>query len=148
MSSITVTLPEQAINCRSGDYLVHKAGASAWRVLWVEGFVLLSPLIPLGSSDSTEFIEEQHLRDSERPPRMGEIQVLVTWFHPMFESEAAAIKAIDHGELGQGVANVCVEIREYTKETTRAYRRAQKKEPCAASTAATAQIQPSGITFT
>jgi len=120
MSSVTVMLPEQAINCRRGDYLVHKADTTAWRVLQVEGFVLLSPLVPLGPRDSTEFIEEQHLRDSEMPPRMGEIQAMVTWFLPLFESKTAAIGAIEHGELGKGVANVCVEIREYTKETTQA----------------------------
>ena len=122
MSATTLLLPPEAVNCRPGDYLLRRESPSRWRVLLVEGFALLSPLVPLGSPDSTEFIEEQHVRDSERPPRAGEIQLLVTWFLQGFESEAAAREAVDRAALEDSVGSVCVEARECTAETTRVYR--------------------------
>jgi hypothetical protein len=119
--SSTFVLPLEAINCRPGDYLLKQEGPSRWRVLLVEGFALLEPLLPLGSRESREFIEEQHVRDSERPPLVGQIQLLVTWFHPTFESEGAAQDAVDRAALGDQVPGVHVEAGACTRETTRVY---------------------------
>jgi hypothetical protein len=123
MSNVTFKLPSGAVNCRSGDYLLQQTGAYVWKVFRVQELIALSRLLPIGGRDATEFLEERHAMDSQKPLGMDEIHVLLTVFAAAFNSEKAAIQAIDVETLGASVSLVCFDIRRFPADNTTIYNR-------------------------
>jgi hypothetical protein len=121
----TLKFPPDAIECRSGDYLLKTIAGSHWQVFRVQELVLISRLIPLSSLDSVELIEEKHALDSVRPWRMDEIHLLITAFSQRFGSEEAAIQAIEDSELGESVSDLCLGISNFPRDSSRVYKMGQ-----------------------
>jgi hypothetical protein len=122
MGIVTFRLPSGAVNCRAGDYLLQRTNAHGWKVSRVQELIVVGRLLPIGGLAATEFIEERHAVDSERPMGMDEIHVLVTTFAAAFESEEVAIRAIDTNQLGVSVSDVCLALRRFPEENTTIYR--------------------------
>jgi len=121
MSNATRQLPAGTVNCRSGDYLLKPAGEGVWKVFEVEAFVAISRLLPIGDRAATEFLEERHALDSERPMGMDEIYILATVFMESFGSQDAAVRAIESAQLPSAIPHVCVNIRKFPAAVTTVY---------------------------
>jgi hypothetical protein len=121
MSDATRQLPEGTVNCRSGDYLITPAAEDVWKVFEVETLVAISRLLPIGDRTATEFIEEHHALDSERPMGMDEIYILATVFMESFGSQDAAVRAIESTDLPSAIPHVCLNIRKFPAAATTVY---------------------------
>jgi hypothetical protein len=121
-SVLTYSIPEEAVRCFAGDYVIRNMGANRWKVFRIERVVLVSPLLPI-AADASRFIEEIHLRPGNSAPEgWREIHLIATWFQRDYPTEEQAIHSIKANELGDSVEGLCRNAKFFLKVNSKVYK--------------------------
>ncbi|SPE62699.1 hypothetical protein SBV1_880023 [Verrucomicrobia bacterium] len=116
---VTYSVPEGAVKCVGGDYIIRNRGPEAWKVFRVESVVLISRLSPI-TADASRFMEELHLVPGNTMPKeYGKVHLIVTVFHREYATEAQAIAAINTNALGDSMEGVCRDVSYFATSNSR-----------------------------
>lgn len=116
MAQITLTFPQETIQCRPADHVARQEEDGSWRVFRVDELMLVSRLVVLEFPRGPELMEDRHMSDTQQPWRWKEVHLLATGFASRFASSQEALRAITAGALGEPTPNLCLPIKEFPKD--------------------------------
>jgi hypothetical protein len=119
---VTYSIPEEAVRCFAGDYVITNIGTNRCKVVRIEKVALVSPLVPI-TADASHFVEQMSLQAGNTIPEgWGEIHLIVTSFHREYPTQEQAINAIKANELGDWVEGLCKNAKLFLKVNSKVYK--------------------------
>ncbi|MDB6016829.1 MAG: hypothetical protein JWR19_1318 [Pedosphaera sp.] len=86
-SVLNYSMPEEAVRCVAGDYIIRNMATNSWKVFRIEKAVLISPLRPI-AADYSIFREEMQLNPGNNVPEgWQEIHFIATAFQKDYPTE-------------------------------------------------------------
>ncbi len=109
--------PDGSLSCRPGDHIVIKLDERTWRVFKVQDIVRLTRLLPLGSGENANLIDESLALDSKAPTYDAEVFLLLDSFERTFGGRTEAESAFHAGSLGPARPGTCLNTRMVPKSS-------------------------------
>jgi hypothetical protein len=111
-------LPEKALPCLKGDYVIKEVTVGVWKIFLVTDQVLLSSLAQI-SPDGSELVERIHFLQNALPPGWEQVFLILTAYDKEYRTELLAISALDKVELGSSVQGLCRPAEFFLKTNSR-----------------------------
>jgi hypothetical protein len=119
---VTYSVPEKAVRCVAGNYIIRSMGANQWKIFRIEKVALISELSPF-VADASSFIEDVKYRPGNTVPEgYGEIHLIVSSFNEEYSTEQLALEAFKSNKLGDGVGGLCRKATYFLKVNSKVYK--------------------------